>query len=91
MVIVPDYAVVFGKTFVFNYPDLTRRPIRLLASEIDDASAMRALCARHSVAILDPHAVRDVSAIWGESVYIEPEIVDRLQKISPAGCLRPYR
>ena len=89
VVIVPDNAVIFGAAFVFNRPDLSNRPIRLLANGITEPGTMHDLCTRYSVAILDPRAMRDVAAIWRQSIDTADPDVERLKKISPAGCLKP--
>lgn len=43
--IIDDLAVAFGGDLVFNRPDLGNRPLRLMASQMDDA-AMRDICRR---------------------------------------------
>lgn len=66
-VIVDDGAVAFGADLVVNRPDLSNRPIRLLASELDTAQAA-ALCRHRRVLFVDATALSPI----GRAINAEP-------------------
>ncbi|WP_416463660.1 hypothetical protein [Sphingomonas sp. VDB2] len=51
LAVIDDLATAFGGDLVSNRPDLGNRPVRLMASQLDDR-AMAALCRTHSIAFV---------------------------------------
>jgi hypothetical protein len=54
IVIISKDMAAFARDLVINAPDLSNRPVRLLAESME-ASEIRKLCARHNVAFLKKH------------------------------------
>lgn len=62
--IIDDNAVTFGNDLVVNRPDLSNRPIRLLAAYLTRDQA-RALCRTRSVAFVDADMLRPIAQALG--------------------------
>ena len=60
VVIIADGAVAFGADLVINRADLSNRPVRLLASELDEAKVAR-LCGRRKVQFVESAALAPIS------------------------------
>ena len=94
IVIVPDRAITLvgidlADTFVFNRPDLARRPIRLRASVIADAGFLGRLCAHGTVGVLDPMSLQRVAGLWGEPIRRADPDLAKVAAVAPPGCLKP--
>ena len=63
--IVDDLAVPFAQDLVVNQPDLSNRPIRLLASGLN-ASDMADICARGNIAFFGAPALKPIADFFGE-------------------------
>jgi len=63
--IVDDAAAPFAQDLVVNQPDLSNRPIRLLASVLQ-APDLPSLCARGSIAFFNAPALKPVADFFGE-------------------------
>ncbi|MDI1294862.1 MAG: hypothetical protein PSY12_03120, partial [bacterium] len=57
--VVDEDSVAFGSDLVFNRPDLSNRPIRLLAGSLT-VGQMTTLCRTHRVAFVDRNALRAI-------------------------------
>jgi len=66
--VIVDNRVPFSSDLVFNQPDLSNRPIRLLASELS-ASDMPDICARGSIAFFSASALKPIADFFGEPRY----------------------
>ena len=59
-----DLAAPFARDLVINRPDLSNRPIRLMASELR-ASDIREICARGSIAFFGGTPLKPVADFFG--------------------------
>jgi hypothetical protein len=62
--IVENKAAPFGDDVVLNLPDLSNRPIRLLASELS-ASDIPKVCARGSIAFIEAPRLKQIAEFFG--------------------------
>jgi hypothetical protein len=65
-VIVDNSAAPFGGNLVINQPDLSNRPIRLMASELR-ASDISDICARGTVAFIKAPVLKPTAEFFGET------------------------
>ncbi|WP_088184649.1 hypothetical protein [Sphingobium sp. Z007] len=76
MVVIDDLAAAFGGDLVSNRPDLGNRPVRLMASQLDD-HAMMALCRMHSVAFIGEEQLAPIQRV----IPAEETSTDRFRRL----------
>jgi len=91
LVIVENGGAEFAQDLVYNPPYLDRRPIRLLASELDGADLAR-LCAGRSVAFVDAKTLASFNAVVGRASDPRANRIPELRRAALAvGCdVRAY-
>jgi len=84
--VIVDNRLPFSSDLVLNQPDLSNRPIRLLASELSP-SDMPDICARGSVAFFPASALKPIADFFGESQYPAwQHVLDLERAAQRAGC-----
>lgn len=85
-VIVDNRAVPFGDDVVLNQPDLSNRPIQLVASGLP-ASDIPDICARGSVAFVEAPVLQPIAGFFGmPEVQASPYILDLEKTAKRVGC-----
>jgi len=89
--IVDDGSVSFGMDVVFNQPNLSNRPIRLLASQLRPAD-MPEVCARGSVEFVGGETLKPIAEYFGAKHETEARRLSGLnQAAKNAGCVLATR
>lgn len=85
LVILEDRSDPFGKDVVYNPPWLDKKPILLMASELD-ADDMKKLCARYSISFAGPEDYRFIAGEFSNAPESRYGDVARLKRALPKGC-----
>ena len=85
--VVDDHLVPFGADLVINPPDLSNRPILLMASRLDPAE-IEGVCAGHVIAFIDAPELNSLNRLYGAPLRDGPgEHQRRLHEAAlRAGC-----
>jgi hypothetical protein len=91
IVVVDDTAAPFAQDLVLNRPDLSNRPIRLLASRIDPGT-LRALCQVHTVALIGGATLNPIAVLHGQPTpVLASAAMARLKRAVATGCSQHAR
>ncbi|MBU0555313.1 MAG: hypothetical protein KKD64_08515 [Alphaproteobacteria bacterium] len=87
--IIADKGAPFAKDLVINRPDLSNRPVRLMASELHGDDLTR-LCQRGSLTYVSASDLAGINDLFGLAASPSVEEDKRLLNHAPPGCVRAF-